>query len=799
MRDYRKQELKILIITTIFAVICLTSINFLINSIHYLFANTAAEIIGGDRVISSRLPIDPRIITYAKKHNLQAVTTINFYSMLTTEENLALVTVKAAPDGYPLRGKLYINGAPAQALPKHNEIWLEERALLLLGVELGDNIYLGDQAFKVSAILSLEPDRVSEGFSFAPRALINYADLESTAILQPGSRVNYRLLISGEEGALDDFDKYVSDKLKPGQKLIKAGDKENFSHHRLEQATRFLNLAIIINIILAAVVTGFAAYNYMQGHMEQIAIIRCIGATTKQIASIYVFSLTLLAIGCGLIGGIIGFGVEQLIAYGLHYYTAIQLPLPDSNPIWLGLACAFLLIMGLALPSLLTLQRVTPLHILRKEVAVDDNIKWFGYWLVISLFLILLYFVSGYLALFRLIILSVFLVTFVSLGLMYVLFALLPRYLPKLPSVLQLSIANIRFNLLANSLQVLAFALVICVVSLLYSIHKDLLDVWRKQIPAHTPNYFAINIEQHDLSPLQQELAKINIVAPEFYPVLRGQLTAVNGASSGYWRSFNITWTMHLPKDNKILDGSWFAEDQQGVSIETKLAERLGIKVGDMLTFEIDQHDITTKVTSIRSVDWDSFNPNFYVIYAPNALPKNLLPSYIVSFYVPDDQNRDMVNIARSFPGINFVGVAPILDQATMIINLLSALVAYILAFTLMIGFALLLAIMLPSIKMRIFQNNLLRVLGATPRQIVLLLLAELISLGAVAGVVGALVAIFAVKFFAAEFLQISYEINYLLPLYGAVAGSIFMLLGGYYGTRRVLQVAPMQLLQDLH
>ncbi len=778
------------------AVICLTSIGFFIDSVYGLLANTQASLIGGDRVISSPTPVEQGIKDLAKDSNLEIAETISFFSMLTSENNLALTSLKAVDSSYPLRGQLYIDGQPTTAVPLLGEIWLEERAMLLLGVQLGDQVTIDSSNFKVSNVLTLEPDRVSGGFSFAPRGIINKQDLYNTALLQPGSRVNYRLLIAGNTTDLAKFDQQIIGKLKDNQKMQVAGEEDARSNNRLLQTTSFLRLALLVNIILVSVVIGIVAFIYIAGHMREVAIIRCIGATSQQVVWLFALSFLVIGMGCGTVGSGIGYILSKGLGHILVQFLDLQLPEPSWIPAIGGISLAVFLVIGLGMPPLLILRKVSPVYVLRSASISIDKWVWFCYWIVISIFIAGIYYVVASPVLFRYIIISLLSALGASLLFMQALFRYMPRWLPALPITLKISLRNIISNSTLNSVQFLGFVLVITLGTILFSIRGDLLTAWQAQMPVDSPNYFAINIQPQQVTPLKSDLSAAGIDVPEFYPVIRGRLKSINGKQAEYWRPFNLTWTSTLPLDNKILGGLWLQDDNDEVSVETRIAERLGIALGDELVFDIMLREVRAKVTSIRSVTWESFNPNFYFIFAAKMM-QDFSTNYMASFYVAN--SSDILSMVNDYSNITFISIKPILDQAVLILDLVSVLVAYIWIFTLLIGLLLLVAIMLASIKARNYQNNLMRVLGATQSQIQRILNYELVLMGASAGVVGSLIAVLAAKYLATELFKVSYEVNYLVVLAGAFTGMLLMLFGGFLGTFKALRTSPIQLLRNLN
>lgn len=770
MRDYRSKEMRILIAAVLCAVICLTAISFSISSIRKHLNLVSTVLLGGDRIISAPEAIEPDIIELAKKNNLKYTQTLSFYSMLATDTELLLAAVKAVTDHYPLLGQLKIAqqldavGTGTNQIPSPGTIWLESRAMIQLGIRIGDSINVGDASLVVTAILSSEPDQVADGISYAPRAIMNMQDVASTQAVQPGSRVTYKLLVVGSADNLHSFDMQLN-KIMPVDYKVRTINSESNSFNNLNLAENYLNLAALVNILLAAVAVSIAANRYSTVHVVDAAIMRCLGASGRQIILIYSSSLLLGSIVLGLVGSGIGFAIQQAIAGLLVHYINLELPLPGLQPLFIGICCALILVMGVALPAIIGLAKVPPMQILRSANNLSTNTNWGS----------------------RL------------------------KFSRKLPALLRLSLNNIVYNLKNNIIQVLAFAIVICVALILFVIRTDLLNSWQTQLPKETPNYFAINIPTSVVPKFKQYLIDNQITVGSFYPIVRGTLIKINqepvstipeesGKRTGIHRPLNLTWTQELPFDNKILQGEWFSAQDVGkpvLSIEKAMAERLNVGIGDELTFMINTQEIHARISNIRSVQWDSFTPNFYVIY-PAGVLEQIASTSMTSFYMTKDKEKILLELVKKFPQINLLSVTAMLDMANVVISLLSLVVGFVWLFTLLVGILLLLAVILSNMKLRNYQNNLMRILGASIRQVQSILLLEYIVLGAIAGLLGSGIAVGVAQFVSKKYFAMYYQINWWNLVVGCIVGVIVMLVGGVLGTRKSLNTAPIQLTRDL-
>jgi putative ABC transport system permease protein len=747
------------------SIICLTAIAFTVDSIKNLLSATSSALQGGDRIISSPIPINDELNNFTKNNSNASTETLSFYSMISDPKGTMLTSVKAVAKPYPLYGNLRISKAldgvvtSTSQIPDQGTIWLEARIILELNLTVGDSVQVGDANLRIAAVLIDEPDRLTDGFGFVPRALINWQDVASTSAVQPGSRVTYKLLIKGDEAQLRNFDNSITKFLTIDYKLKTANENTN-EFRNLNFAEKYLSLAMLVNLAIAAIAISIAAQRYSTQNTINVAVLRCLGATSRHLVLIFTLSLLVGSLILGLLGSGLGFLIQQIMAHIISKYINMPLPLPSYTPIFYGIFGSMLLVLIGAFPAVIKLSKVSPMHALRHETTLGSFSKH-----------------------------------------------LKLNFNVRIPAVLRLSLNNIIYNSQHSLLQVIAFSFIIGVALVLFNVRGDLLNSWFAQTPQDTPNYFALNISPNDRQPLQLYLQAQDIKVTEFYPIVRGTLTKINNENvsmdenhdankrNGINRPLNLTWTQNLPLKNEILKGAWFTQNDIGknvLSIENELANRLGINMGDELVFMVNMQEIKAVVTSIRSVQWGSFTPNFYVIYPPGLLD-NVAITYLASFLLPAEKAYLIRDIVNNFPAVNIISVAEMIRQANTIVKLLSLVIWFIWLFTLSIGLILMLAVVLSGMSFRNNQNNLMRILGASRLQLQIILSLEYIILGALAGIVGGSVAIAASHYVNYYFFANTAGINWWTICIGIVLGSLIMWCGGYLGTYKSLRTPPMQ------
>lgn len=763
--------MRILIAAILCAVVCITSIAFSIDAIRNQLANTTTLLLGGDRVVVSSQEINPHFYDLINKYNLKGSSVISFYSMLTNNNDMLLSSIKAADNNYPLLGEIKItteDGGSSKIVthaPKSGEVWLERRAFLQLGPKINDDIQIGDASLKVTSILVQEPDRLADGFTFAPRAFINIADVTKTKAIVPGSRVTYKLLITGDTNNLRAFDQELKN-YDLGDYVVQTIDSSNNNERNLNLATRYLNIALFLNIILAGVTVAIIAMQYSNMHTRNVAVLKSLGCTFQQIILIYSANLLIISLLVGIVGSAIGLALEQVIAMLLAKYLNIFIAKPNSWPMLLGIGTAIGLVSLFGLPAIFKLARTTPISILHSANAWDGDPSWQIHFNLSN----------------------------------------------KIPALFRLSLNNIAYNSKYNFIQISALATIIFCACALWILRTDLLATWGMQLSKGTPNYFVLNISREQITDFSKFLNDNNIKASEFYPIIRGTLVKINqqivnnqevdnsNQRQGINRPLNLTWTVNLPYANKILQGAWFKETDKSapeLSIEQDLAKRLKVDIGDELTFNILNEEVSAKIMSIRSVVWGSFTPNFYVIFN-DGLISEFPTTYMSSFYVSQNKEPALLEVVRKFPQINLININVMLEQAQVILSLLSMVIGFIWLFTLSIGILLLIAILLAGMNLRLYQQNLMRILGALQKQLLAMFALEYLVIGAVSGALGGIAAVTITKYLSASYFALYYPIKWPILIFGVSGGILVMLFVGIIGACKLFRATPISISRKL-
>ena len=820
-RDFRAGELRILVLAILVAVGGMTAVGFFTDRVQRAMIEQGAELLGADLLVAAGVPVRAEYRREAQRLNLRTADTLSFPSVVLVGDRPQLVEVKAVSDAYPLRGSLRtalaVNATEQvqRGIPAPGSVWVEPRLLEMLSIAPGDVLTLGASQFSIAQVLTFEPDRSGNMFNIGPRVLMNYADVENTRLILPGSRVNYRLLLAGEAQALADFRVWAELQLKSGERLLDVRDARPELKSALERAEKFLGLAALVSVLLAGVAVAMATRRYVERHLDGSALMRCFGATQAQVVALYGLQMLVLGLGASLVGALLGLAAQSVLALLLAGFLNTSLPAPSAWPFIIGLLVGVVTLLGFALPPLLRLKSVPPLRVLRRDLGPLPVRMLAVYGTAfLAMALLMLWQVRD--PRLTAIVAGSMLAALVVLG---VIARLLVKGLSSVRAHAGLAwrfgLANIARRPSASVAQILAFGLGLMVLLMMLVVRDDLLGAWQQRLPADAPNHFLINIQPNDVERLKDFLVKSDIgasEAPRLFPMVRGRLTHINEravavadysderARNLLEREFNLSWSAQLQEDNRIVAGTFWNTAAPGKaewSVEKGLAKTLGIKLGDMLTYRILDREVRAPVTSLRSVEWDSFRANFFVLAPPGVL-EDLPATWMTSFYLPVERRRATAELIRAFPSVTVVDLEAVMTRVRGILDRVNQSIEVVFLFTLLAGLMVLYAAIQATQDERLRETAILRALGASRAQLMSGLLAEFVLLGLVAGVLAAFAASAAGWVLANEVFRLRYTINPILWLVGPLAGAVGIGLFGFLGTRRVLNSPPLASLRAL-
>lgn len=811
-RDLRQGELTLLLVALVLAVAATTSLRFFSSGVEKRLQQEAARMMAADLVIRSSREIPETMADAARAHHLSTARLLEFSSVLVHGDEFQLGAIRAASEGHPLRGEIRLRDAGSGQektvtyIPEPGTLWLDERLLALLKANVGDRVQLGDSEFTVAAILAHEPGQGGGFSAFSPRALMNLSDVPATGVVQPGSRLRYQLMLRGDEDDLRAWRQEITPQLELGMRVQGLSEDRPEIGTPLARSQSYFSLATLTAVVLAGLAIVTSTRRFAERHFDTLALLRCLGASRRHTMALLlgeIFWVWLMAL---LLGALLGAGVAVLLGRLLGDLLPGGAPLLALwQPLFTGMATATLTLAGFALPALLALGRVSPLRVLRRELLPPS-------WSALALM------ATAWLALLLLMMLETGqarLTLSVMLGgtvLALLAWRGLIRLLNRLRRwIVHPALASVLRDPAVSSTQILGLSLGLTALLLVFSLRGELLAAWQQKIPADAPNQFAVNIAEDEKDTFTALLAAEGITPNPLFPIVRGRLTAINDRQmqsavskeaeserdESLNRELSLTWRGELHSGTRLVAGEWWQPGDSGarVSVESKLAKRLNIKLGDTLRFTMAEGDLEARVTSLREVDWDSFQPNFYFIFSPGAL--DAFPAtYLTSFRTPSGERGLLNTLVRAFPTMVLIDIDSVLTDVRRLLDQVSRAVEAVLLFVLAGGMLVVWSQVMASLDARRFEAALLRVTGISRRELQARLLGEFLFLGALAGLLAAFLneVIAAVVYW--QVLEMTPALHPLLWWQAPLAGALLVLVAGLPGARQAWAASPMLVLR---
>jgi len=830
LRDFRAGELRLLAVAVMLAVAALTAVGFFADRLGNGLERNARQLLGGDAVVSSDRPAPPELAARARELGLRVGTSAEFPSMGRAPDELGgatrLVAVKAVSEGYPLRGQLQLRNeadGPLQtvaAAPEPGTVWVDNAVLDALALKVGDPLALGDTELEIARIVVVEPDRGGGFTSFAPRVMLAQADLELTGLIQPASRVRYRLAVAAPEGwsagrgdaAVREFVSFAEERIRTvplrglNVESLQSGRPE--MRQTLDRARKFLDLVALLAALLSAVAVGIAAREFASRHLDDCAMLRVLGLSQRRIAGAYTLEFGLVGLAASAAGVLIGLAVHFVFVWLLAGLVDTALPPPGPWPALFGIGVGMTLLLGFGLPPVLQLARVPPLRVIRRDVGALKASSLGVLAAGTGGFAALLLAVSADLKLGAIAVggFAVAVALFALLSWLAVM--LLRRAVPetRAPRWMVLATRQIAARPAFAVLQVSALAVGLLALVLLVLLRTDLVGSWRSATPPDAPNRFVINLQPEQGESFKATLAAAGVQRYDWYPMIRGRLVAINGsavnadsyteerASRLVEREFNLSHAAQPPAHNRIVAGRWQADEVDGLSVEDGLARQLGLKLGDTLRFDIAGQLREARITSLREVDWGSMRVNFFVLF-PLAEMQDLPLSYISAFRAPDTPGFDR-RLGRDFPNITSVDVSASIAQVQRVLDQVIRAVEFLFGFSLMAGLVVLFAAITATREARSREFAIMRAMGASSRLLGQVQRAELLGVGALAGLLASLAAIVVGWALARYAFEFAWAPSPWVPVAGAAAGAVLALGAGWWGLRDVLRRPVLETLR---
>lgn len=820
---WRAGALRVLVFALVLAVAAITAVGFFTQRVETALNQQGSLLLGGDIAISSDHPIADTFEKSAISQGIRTVKTYEFASMVVFGAANQLAEIKVVGPGFPLRGDLTVGqkvdetGKVVKSMPNIGEVWLEPRLINLLNVKVGDVVEVGERKLRIGKILIREPSRGGDMFSFAPRLMMNAADLPSTKLIQFGSRVKYQLLLASDPQKISKYYQQTRPQLSRGEKIEDVRNARPEIKLALDKAQQFLGLSAMVSVILAMVAMLLSSLPYIKQSLDTFALMRCFGASQNTVLQVLTIQTLIIAFFSALLGvalGFIGqFGLAKLA--GSLFLDA--LPPVSSAPVFVGIVASIAMMFAVVLPHAWQMRNLTAMNILRRETLKQASSAQAKFLPAALVMCAMIFWQAHDAKLAFSTILALLLLCVSIVGFSYVLVNLANR-LFNLSSKSQ-TINDIKLGVLGlkrrfglSTVQMIGFSMGLMVLMLLALIRGDLIRNWQASLPLDAPNRFVINIQPAQINGIKQFFEKQKINDVTIFPMVRGRLISKNGQdiAQTQWkderakhlaeREFNLSWASTMQSDNKLLSGHWWTPQEHGkpyISLEQDLAKTLGIQLGDKLVFDIAGSPLTLTVTSLRKVDWDSMRVNFFAVTPPGVLDQ-YAANYISSFHLPMGADMPLNQLVREYPNFTVIDIAALMQQVRGIMQKMSSTIEYVFSFSLIAGLAVLYAALVATREERITEATLMRVFGASRRQVGIAYVAEFACIGLIAAFVAAVAANLLAYYMSEHILNIPFQLNARLAISTMLIAATVIPLVAWLGLRGFLNVPARQLLNSI-
>ena len=796
-REVRSGYLTSMLISLILAVTIVSGISLFTDRLEQALDGETEEFLGGNLKFESNQNLIKPLIDSLELKDTNYMEMVLFASVIFSENEMQLSSVKAVDNSYPLVGEIELKDSTGiytvKTNPNPGTVWMDERLKNLLLLDYGDEIYIGDARLIFTAAITYEPDRASGNFAFAPKTIMNMSDVKATNVIQPGSRVEYNYLFKGSEEEIAQVKKFLESSKENGDEIEMLNEDSSSLGRTVNRSENFFLLGGLIAVLLSACTIGIASQRFTRRHVSYVAILKTLGMKTFQIRILYLLLFMYTTILTLAIGLTLGWILQSNFISLMSSYFPSELPPPSLYPLLITCLTALICQFGFIYPHILKLLSVSPMRVLKDSISLSqESIPVFSMGLLA--FLLLLYLYTNQLTLSLIIFLGVVSFSLLGIGSIYLILGQSGVGLGATNSV-TLAISELRRRKLGNSFQIFAFTVAIGLSLITFSASKNLLGSWQNSIPEDSPNNFAINITLEDKKNMEIFFAKNQVVPTPFFPVTNATVERKEENKEIIDRNFNITWIDELPEQNGILEGEWFQEGiTNGVSISDEISERYELKLGDEIILKVNEELIETYIQSIRTVNWDNFSPNFFVIGHP-ALFKNVTSNYITSFFIPIEKQQLAAELMREFRTVSVFSIEELIEQVKEIIGQVTKALNSILLLTCLSAIFLAFSALQDGFSVRRHQSAILRTLGASNTLIKSSALIEFALLGLISGTLGALMAYAGIYFIETRVFETTAnfypEIWILGPLIGLVIVSMLCL----YLINGIIKQSPKELL----
>ena len=816
-RDWKSGRLSLITSSLILAVAVVAAVALVADRVESGLSREVSSFLAADLRLRDGREIEPKYIERAEADGLATAQIAQFSSMVFFGDNNHLASVKAVEEGYPLRGRLTLadnafatdtsSWQEVEHAPSPGEVWVEERLLPMLGMKIGDLLEVGEKTLRATKVLIHEPDRGS-GFSvIGARVMMNHQDLAATGVILPGSRVRYSLLLAGEPSVVDNYRVWARSERTEQLRVQTPEQSEERLGETLDRGRNFLLLAGTVGLLLAAVALALSSQRYAERHKDQVALMKSWGLSTARIRTLLAQQLSFLGASCALIGVLLGWIVHLLLMWTISELLPRGLPAAGISPLITAVVTGFLSLIGFALPALWHLPSIAPLRVLRRDIPVSALGLKARIVIGVTLLLFILLWYSQSLLISLVFLVGAAAVSLVLGGLIYVALVVVRKAAGPAGSIWRLAIGNLWRRRWPAALQSIAFSFTIMLLFVMIAMRTSLLADWKAQLPEDAPNHFLVNMMSWEVDPIEAMLEESDLEDAGWYPMVRGRLVAQNGelltqermrSVDGLDREVNLTWSTALPETNEIVAGDWWSEGgSMEFSMEEEVAEELGVALGDIFTFNVGGREFDAELTSLRSVDWDSMRPNFYIIF-PEGVLEGFSPNWITSTHLEREDKLFVNQLLEAHPTVLVVALDEIISRIRIVIDRVSLGLELMLLMILACGVLVLFAAIASSFDERARESAILRTLGSSRKTVLGALGLEFLFMGLIAGAVAAFGAQLAVFALQAQVFNMDLVLYSWIWIAGPLSGALLIASLGLLRSFPLVRQTPLQSLRQV-
>lgn len=787
----------------------------------------AQVLVGADLVIESNKPINAKVRPMLDSLGDQRSEERTFASMVyfTKSQGTRLVQVRALQGDFPYYGALETTPVAAGKRFRFQQQALVDKTLMLqFNAQVGDSIQIGDVSFAIAGVLNKAPGRTGLSTTVAPPVYIPLKYLDQTGLIQRGSRVGVNFYYKYNEPA--QVSKVIT-AIEPS--LEKAGldfdtveERKRNTGRSFDDVNEFLTLISFIALLLGCIGVASAIHIYIREKISSIAILRCLGVNSGQAFLIYLIQIVGIGIIGAVIGAVVGTLIQQVLPTVLQDFLPIEITAGISWPsIGKGIALGAVIAALFGLLPLLSVRKVSPLYTLRLSLeptrSFRDPLKWLVYLLILAFIVVFTWWQVHSWMQAIIFTISIFTAFLVLAGIARLLMFLVRRFFPASWSYLwRQGFANLYRPNNQTLILVTTIGLGALFISTLYFIQTILINRVSLTGSGSQPNMVLFDIQSSQKDSVADLARQYKLPILQQVPIVTMRIEAINGKTAAdvkkdtaskiseraFEWEFRVTYRDSLTDSEKLTAGKLsgpvkYPGQVVPISMEEQYARRINVKIGDSILFNVQGALVPTIVGSMRQVDWQRVQTNFRVVFPPGVLePAPQFHVLITRVPSPEVSARFQQAVVRRYPNISIIDLHLILKVLDDVLNQIGFVIRFMAGFSIITGLIVLIASVLISKYQRMQESVLLRTLGASRRQILIITALEYFFLGALAAATGILLSLVSSWALARYSFKTEFSPNWWPVIILFVSISLLTILIGIFNSRSVVNRPPLEVLR---